>query len=192
MAVVVITTIGGKDSNSYVSVAEADAYFAKRLNADAWEAAPEDSRAKALILATSYIDQIGFTGKKASTDPQDSDSYQALEWPRQPDMSDEYMLGINHLYTFRDVNQKLWISKDGTPIIPIKLKEAVYEQAFFLIRSIVGIDKRDALRGQGINQVNPKAGGAEVFSNEIPICPSSKRLLSSLYCFPNGTRLSRS
>lgn len=190
MPVNLISTVGDKDANSYASVEEADAYFAVRLNADLWTNSPVDTKAKALILATSLIDQLEFSGRKVSVSSEDLPDYQALQWPRSPDMIDAYMLGIDHLLSFRDDAQRGWLSGTGVPLIPKKLKEATFEQAFFLIRTIVGIDKRDAIRGQGMNQVSTKVG-SESFTNEIPICPSTKRLLTTLYCFPNGIRLSR-
>lgn len=71
-------TIGGAASNSYVTLDEANAYFAKRLNAGAWSEAGEQSpptQEAALISATLRLDQESFAGRKASPS-------QALEWPR--------------------------------------------------------------------------------------------------------------
>lgn len=75
---------GLADSNSYVSVTDADAYFADRNNA-AWAAALTANKQYALIRATQAVDEYGgtnFLGYKSS-------STQALEWPRT-DAEDAY------------------------------------------------------------------------------------------------------
>lgn len=68
-------TVGGASANSYVTVAEADAYFEARLNVAAWDDATADQQIRALIQATRRIDAEDFRGEKANT-------AQALEWPR--------------------------------------------------------------------------------------------------------------
>jgi hypothetical protein len=68
-------TVGGSTSNSYVTRAEADAYFADRLNATDFTGASTANRDAALITATRRIDEEMFLGLKASTT-------QALKWPR--------------------------------------------------------------------------------------------------------------
>ena len=63
-------------TNSYVSSADATAYFAARIHADAWTNASADNQAKALLTAAVLLDRhIVFQGAKASPD-------QAMEWPR--------------------------------------------------------------------------------------------------------------
>lgn len=44
-------------ANSYATVAEADAYFATQLYADAWTEADADTKARALITATTLLDE---------------------------------------------------------------------------------------------------------------------------------------
>lgn len=63
-------------SNSYVTLAEADAHFDARLHADAWTAATDDTKEKALLMAAILLDgHIRWNGAKAFPD-------QPLEWPR--------------------------------------------------------------------------------------------------------------
>lgn len=62
-------------TNSYINVADAEAYFAERLHVDPWDTADADTKAKALITATRAIDRLLLVGCKA-------DSEQALEFPR--------------------------------------------------------------------------------------------------------------
>ena len=70
-------TVGGADANSYVDVTEASAFFATRLNSEAWteagEASPPTQEA-ALITATRRLDQEPWIWKRASTT-------QALRFP---------------------------------------------------------------------------------------------------------------
>lgn len=66
-------TVGGAASNSYVTVAEADDYFASRLNTGNWAAADKDA---ALITAAYDIDSF-FKWIGARTD-----DIQFMDWPR--------------------------------------------------------------------------------------------------------------
>lgn len=68
-------TVGGTDSNSYATRAEANTYFDNRLNATTWSALSDDDKDRALITATSRIEQESFVGTVADED-------QALQWPR--------------------------------------------------------------------------------------------------------------
>jgi hypothetical protein len=49
-----------KGVNSYATVAEADAYFGDRLDADAWTAASDERKAQALVTATSLLDGLSW------------------------------------------------------------------------------------------------------------------------------------
>lgn len=71
-------TPGHASANSYVTVAETDAYFAARL-ISAWGALSSPVKEAALISSTDYIDatyETQFKGLRAS-------STQALAWPRE-------------------------------------------------------------------------------------------------------------
>lgn len=83
MAVTIVATVGGETSNSYVTLAEANAFFEGETLSTAWDAAADDEKNRALVTATRRIDQEDFRGipvnsltGKASTDTQ------ALQWPR--------------------------------------------------------------------------------------------------------------
>lgn len=75
MAAAIVATVGGANSNSYATVAEAVAYFEARLNASAWDGADADKRVRSLIMATNRIDQEVYSGSPSS-------STQALKFPR--------------------------------------------------------------------------------------------------------------
>lgn len=66
-------TAGGAAANSYVTTAEADAYFATRMGADAW--AEADDPEAALITATERLEQESYRGQRAT-------DTQALKFPR--------------------------------------------------------------------------------------------------------------
>lgn len=56
-------TVSGLQSNSYITVAEADAYFANTLRKDSWMAV--SSKEAALCDATSYLDVFDWLGSKS-------------------------------------------------------------------------------------------------------------------------------
>lgn len=62
----------------YLERAEAEQFFANRLNADGWERATNSDKDKALAMATADIDRLNFLGQK--TDPS-----QELQFPRGGD-----------------------------------------------------------------------------------------------------------
>ena len=62
----------------YATLTEANAYFATRLHTDAWDAASDSNRNKALIEATRAIDLLNYNGDK-------TDSEQETEFPRGGD-----------------------------------------------------------------------------------------------------------
>lgn len=74
--VVVVATVGGVSSNSYLTLADAETYFASRLYTDTWDEASDDRKNRALIMATRLMDTwFDWSGEVASIN-------QALLWPR--------------------------------------------------------------------------------------------------------------
>lgn len=77
MALIVETGQAGSDSESYVSVTNADTYFSNRGNAT-WAALATAAKEQALRKATDYMGQVyrlRWAGYRISTT-------QALDWPR--------------------------------------------------------------------------------------------------------------
>ena len=180
---------GAKDSNCYLSLEEAKSYFSTRLNSSEWDNASEDVQEKALIMATSTLDTLNFSGRKWKEGALDSEDYQALQWPRYPDFKDPYMLGIPHLMS-TTVNSREWLDSKGEPAIPIFLKHAVCEEAYFLLRTIKGLDKREHLRGQGLKSISyPDIN--ETFEDSVPIAPAAYRYISKLNCLQSSLRITR-
>ena len=64
-----------KDTNSYATVAEADAYFADRLGADVWLTLTPEKKSQALIAATLHVDGLRWKGSAISAS-------QSLAFPR--------------------------------------------------------------------------------------------------------------
>lgn len=100
-------TLGGANSNSYVTEAEADAYWSTQLY-DTWTAATSDDKQRALIQATDRIDKEDFYG-----DRKDVTTPQRLKFPRT---------GLDKIDGI-DIND----------VIPRQIKEATYELAKYLL-----------------------------------------------------------
>lgn len=75
MPVTLDSTVGGPTSNSYGSLAEAEAYFASRLYADAWTSVlSDDVKRQALITATHRLEELPWRGTPTAI-------AQRLAWP---------------------------------------------------------------------------------------------------------------
>lgn len=105
-----LTTIPGSAvSDSYVTMAEADAHHAARLHNAAWTSATEANKEAALKWAARIMNDLEWLGRK-------SDDKQALAWPRAGVVNwDGYLL--------------------DTDFIPTKIKTAQIEYAFLLLQS---------------------------------------------------------
>jgi len=76
MSCTIDATVGGALSNSYLTVAEADAYFSTRLRVDPWIESPDDLKCRALVSATAILDDwVEWDGAPGALT-------QRLAWPR--------------------------------------------------------------------------------------------------------------
>ena len=101
-------TIGGANSNSYVTLAEADAYFAGDARHQDWNNHSDAFKESALIQSTQWLDYLGWAGKCCT-------STQALQWPRE------------------DVT---CMCRDAVCTeIPLQVKQSTYELAFKLVHN---------------------------------------------------------
>lgn len=138
MAVTVIATPKATNANSYVTTAEATAYFEGRLYSDAWSTASPDEENRAVVMATARLEIENFDGL-----PTDDD--QALKWPR---------LWIeNEDGSFKDED-----------VLPPMMKEATFETALWLLRGDdtdptqpSGLEGFDSLSAAGTS-MNPTKG----------------------------------
>lgn len=76
MAATIDATLEGASANSYVTLAEADAYFETTPDDTNWANKTDDQKNRSLISATRFIDDFEFYGKRCTTT-------QALKWPRK-------------------------------------------------------------------------------------------------------------
>ncbi len=97
-----ITTIGAATTTSYVTVAEADQYFADRIHSAAWTSSTEQEAA--LVHASRQLDwYVDWKGTRV-------DNVQAMDWPRT-EVASQY--GTDY----------------GVTDIPNEVKQAVFELA---------------------------------------------------------------
>ena len=75
MTVTVDATVGGANSNSFITVATGNTLANNALNTDAWTDATTDDKSRALLMATLGLNPLDWVGTRATTT-------QALSWPR--------------------------------------------------------------------------------------------------------------
>ena len=75
MAATIDATLKGASANSYVTLAEANAYF-ETVPHDAHWTGSDDAKNRVLITATRYLDAFEYYGERCTTT-------QALKWPRK-------------------------------------------------------------------------------------------------------------
>jgi hypothetical protein len=121
-----------KDVNSYVTVSEADAYFADRINASAWTDANNAVKSQALITATQLLDELSWVGTAIS-------DAQQLAWPRVGSYFDN-KIGVE-LYL------------DGTTI-PKNILTATMEEAYHLITNSSILDETGASSAVSISGIS--------------------------------------
>ena len=102
------------NTNSYVTIAEADLYFETRIDAAEWDSADDTNKEQALVTATQLIDDRHWIGSAVS-------SSQALAWPRK-----------NAIYYDPRLGQQITIANSE---VPSQIKIAVYEQALHLLQN---------------------------------------------------------
>ena len=103
-----IATPGAANANSYITVAEADAYFETHLYGEEWIAMDDEDKEKALYMAARLLDQYDWKGLKANN------STQALRWPRS-----------------LVLDREGWFYLDSATI-PVFLKQATAELARYM------------------------------------------------------------
>lgn len=120
-----------KGTNSYVTVSEADAYFADRLDVAAWADAPELEKAKALVTATSYLDSLEWVGAAIS-------DAQSLAFPRYGSYFDP-RLGFD-------------VTMDGIAI-PSRIINATYELAYHFLNNDGLLDDTGSVKDISIGPI---------------------------------------
>lgn len=145
-AITVTDTAGSASANTFVSVADADAYLNTRLNASAWNSETDaDQKARALIEATRELNLLHYIGSRVTTT-------QALAWPRQyardPDKPDIIYVGNIALMYF------------DSATVPQRIKDATCELALEFLRSgttdIAQIDPALAIEEETIDVITTR------------------------------------
>ena len=117
-------TIGGTDSDSYITVADADAYHDSHLYATTWDNALTSNKEKALKMATRLLDErITWVGDKHT-------STQSLRWPRSN-----------------------VVDKDGYTVLTTEIPKAISNATAEFARHLLGSDLTSASEGKGLDSV---------------------------------------
>lgn len=165
----VILTVG---TNTYISLEDAAKYFNERLHSDAWTAATDDNKARALIMATRHIDRLALVGRKKV-------SSQDLQFPRcYPTTICSLAEYIGNL---PEPSADGWACDIGIPQI---VKDACCEQALFLL----GLSDYERYRnkqnvlgivGGSVGNANEYAGQSQAQTNRRStiLCPEARELL---------------
>jgi len=75
VAATINATLSSATANSYVTLADANAYFETVPDSATWTNKTDDQKNRALISATRWIDSLNYYGDRCDED-------QALKWPR--------------------------------------------------------------------------------------------------------------
>lgn len=118
-------SVGTATSNSYVSVADADDYFAAHLDGtDYWTPLSTTQKQAVLVQATNRIDRERFGGQKTHY------GIQRLQWPRNAIVDRNYQADSTYAPTFENTG---FYYRDPLSI-PMELKQATCEQALYLLK----------------------------------------------------------
>jgi len=118
-----------KGTNSYVDVAEADAYFANRIDADLWVDTDPLRKEQSLISATAVLDQNSWTGSVVSVT-------QPLAFPRIGSYFDPKIGGQ--------------VILEG---VPERVKQACYEQAFHMLTNEGVLDSTGTVQNLRVGSI---------------------------------------
>lgn len=141
MAATIDATLKGASANSFVTLAEANAYFETTPDDSNWVNKTDDQKNRALISATRFIDDFEFYGDRCTTT-------QALKWPRK-----EYKVdGIELVCT----------------LIPDEVKVATFELARALANNTTALT---GSKGTDGTYQEVKLGDLEVKYNENSLNP---------------------
>lgn len=138
------------NTNSYVTVAEADTYFETRIDSANWENSTEELKEQALVTATQLVDDNAWIGIAVS-------SSQALAWPRKE-------------VTYYDSRLGQYIQVDSVTV-PDRVKTAVFEQALHLIdNEDILTNKTQTFESISVGSISLSDSNNDV--TRVPIRPS--------------------
>lgn len=161
-------------TNTYISLDDANDYFASRLDADGWDKATPEIRKKALATATRAIDSQRLRGKT-------KDASQALQFPRSYQVTQAASVWIGNLAEAREVG---WVSEAETPQA---VKDAVCEEALFLLSMTAWDKKRDRQQALGVvdmriadtsESIDAAVARSKAFGGRKLMSPVAKQLMA--------------
>lgn len=124
-------------TNTYLSLADAETYFATRLFSTDWTGT-DDIKSQALIMATKKIDRQILKGIKAT-------QTQALQFPRAFYVDDSYSRQIG--LTIDNIHGEGWYVETS---VNQRIKDAQCEEAIALLAAGTTANKRAELQAQGV------------------------------------------
>jgi len=131
MAVTIDATAGGASANSYMTLAQADAYVEAMISSadvNKWSTGTDDTRNRALTAAAQRLDRERFIGARAT-------DTQALQWPRTGVRKpDTYVNNYATGFPFR-ISEDYYTDTE----IPDQIKRAQIELAVYLKNNVEGI-----------------------------------------------------
>lgn len=126
MSSLITCTPGGSTDNSYVTVAQANTYYANTLREPLWDDYAEDDRERALIQATQQLEALGGARTVDSPsrslfwgEPYDTSTPQALHFPRSDDLTTGGIVAIPQAVKDAVCEQALWLlqQRDAPPLL---------------------------------------------------------------------------
>lgn len=171
MPTIIISTVGGATSNSYTTDAEAATYWSTRLGGDTWAAETDTAtREKALITATSKLDENIFIGSRVS-------GSQRLKFPRY--WVERIDLGASGNVSYYYTNDE----------IPQQIKDATIELAQELLGSAsaipAGLEMFKVLRVGPLDMELNVAATSQSLSSRVSV------LLRGFLQYPSGVQILR-
>lgn len=135
-------------TNSYINTTDADTYFSNRLYADAWNAAVQTDKEKALIMATKIIDRQVLKGRRKDTNATNQPlafprcyPHKVHDWIRKTfldDLTEDFdVFYVEGAYLYCEAS------------VPQVVKDATCEEALALLDR--GNSKRLKLQRQGVS-----------------------------------------
>ena len=132
MAVTIDATTGGASANSYMTLAQADAYVEAMISSSdvsKWSTGTDDTRNRALTAAAQRLDRERFLGARAT-------DTQSLQWPRTGVRKpDTYVNTYATGFPFR-ISEDYFTDTE----IPDQIKRAQIELAVYLHNNPDGIN----------------------------------------------------
>ena len=150
-------TIGGADSNSYVTIVEADTYFKSHWSTtkmDLWLAMASKQKERLLMMSTNIIETLRFLDKNVGGG--------GLPEPFVDMMDSDVMVRKFYYGQRLSFPRNIDVTLEGDGEIPIPVKDAQCEQSVYLITFDEGTL---ATQYQGIVEESVVAGSVRAYAN---------------------------